>query len=142
MMHKTVDITLGTLLVILKYAIILFGAMIIFRRASKRNNVMNNIPSDLPFNQTPNGGNISRRDYLAGQAMLVVLSETQETVPASFWDLIKSLLHGIGFTFLQVRYKTIEGVYEQGAKKAVEYADMVLKELDREKTYDKEQSTD
>ena len=70
---------------------------------------------------------ITRRDYFAGQAMLAVMQETQEVVPASFFDWVKHLLFNhAGATFLTVRYKEIEGIYEEAAKRAHKYADAMM----------------
>lgn len=70
---------------------------------------------------------LSKRDYFAGQAMLAVVQETQETVPASFWDLVKANLRDYGFMFLIVKYRTVENVYEDAADKAFLYADAMVK---------------
>lgn len=79
--------------------------------------------------------NVSKRDYFASQAMLAVITETQEMRVASFWDWIKHLLVTyLQLTFLSVKYKQVEGSYEKAAKRAFEYADAMLKESERTDT--------
>lgn len=78
---------------------------------------------------------IELRDYFASQAMMVVMSETQEVKVASFWDWIKFLLQmHLGFAFLEVKYKQIEGVYDVSAEKCYQYADALI--IEKEKTND------
>lgn len=70
---------------------------------------------------------LSLRDYFASQAMLAIMQETQEMRIASFWDWCKQLASVyLNFTFLVVRYVKVENVYEDAAKRAYEYADMML----------------
>ena len=72
---------------------------------------------------------IELRDYLAGQAMLVVMQETQEVVPASFFDWIKQLAFiYLNATFLKVKYREIHNVYSEAAKRAYKYADAMISE--------------
>lgn len=71
--------------------------------------------------------NIELRDFLASQAMMAVMLETQEVVPASPYDFLKQVLSNrLGMTFLVVRYKNIRGVYESAAIKAYQYADAMM----------------
>ena len=72
--------------------------------------------------------NISLRDYFASQAMNVVMQETQEMRINSIWDWIKQILTTyLHFTFLTVKFVKVEGVYEEAAERAYEYADALLK---------------
>lgn len=72
------------------------------------------------------------RNYFAGQAMSAVMNETQEMKIASFGDWIKSLLVlYLHFTFLTVKYKKVDNVYEDAAKRAFEYADAMMAEKER-----------
>lgn len=72
------------------------------------------------------------RDYFAAKALAASVSETQETVPASFWDWVKGILREmLNMTFLEVRYKSIEGAYEQAAKRSYKYADAFITEKAR-----------
>jgi len=74
---------------------------------------------------------LTKREYFTSMAMAIVMAETQEMKTASFWDWIKHLLlTNLGFSFLHVRYKVVDNVYVDAAKRAVEYADEVLKTLD------------
>lgn len=69
------------------------------------------------------------RDYFAGQAMMAVMQETQEVVPASFWDWIKQLAYKyLEAKFLKIKYKEIEGVYHEAASRAYKYADAMMNE--------------
>lgn len=70
-------------------------------------------------------------DYYARGAMVTVLNETQETVPASLWDWLKHIGHNYGLSFLKVKYRHIDGVYEQAAEKAFEYAALMVKEREK-----------
>ena len=70
----------------------------------------------------------NKLDFFASQAMIAVMQETQETVPASTWDFIKFHLRQFGLTFLVVQYKDIDGVYAGAAKRAYLYADAMAKE--------------
>jgi hypothetical protein len=70
---------------------------------------------------------VSLRDFFASQAMSVVMQETQEMKTASFKEWIKHLLVVyLNFSFLEIKYVQIEGVYEDAAKRAYEYADALL----------------
>jgi hypothetical protein len=72
---------------------------------------------------------IELRDYLAGQAMLAVMQETQEVVPASFFDWLKQLAYNyLHATFLKVKYREIDNVYYEAAKRAYKYADAMISE--------------
>lgn len=69
------------------------------------------------------------RDYFAAKAMVVISSETQEAKVASFWDWIKWLLVVfLHMSFLHVKYKSVDGMKEEIAKKSYELADAMLKE--------------
>lgn len=76
--------------------------------------------------------NADLRDYFASQAMLSAVSETQEVVPASFWDWCKQLLQQLAnMTFLTVKYKDIPDVYEGAARRCFEYADAMINERNK-----------
>ena len=66
------------------------------------------------------------RDYFAAKALPAVMMETQETVPASFWDWIKHELHGHGLSFLYVNYRIVDGAHKQAAQRAYALADAML----------------
>ena len=73
--------------------------------------------------------NVSVRDFYASQAMLAVMGETQEMRIATFWDWVKHLLIiYLHFTFLTVKYKKVDDVYEDAAKRCFEYADAMMAE--------------
>ena len=68
-------------------------------------------------------------DFYAAKAMILVSAETQETIPASFWDYVKSILFSVCYmTFLEVRYKPVTGAKERIAKEAYLYAQAMLNE--------------
>ena len=68
-------------------------------------------------------------DYFAAKAMLVVTSEMQETVPASFWDWIKMLLVTfLHLRFLEVNFKKVNGIDELIAKNSYELAASMISE--------------
>ena len=70
---------------------------------------------------------ISLRDYFASQAMLAVVQETQEMIPASFWDWFKLICRDLfHMTFLEVHYREVTDVYENAAKRAYKYADAMI----------------
>ena len=70
-------------------------------------------------------------DYYAANAMIAVMGETQEMRIASFWDWIKYLLQTyFHFTFLSVKYVSVDNAYEDAAKRCFEYADAMLKVRD------------
>ena len=72
---------------------------------------------------------MSLRDYLAAKAMLPVMGETQEMRVATFWDWIKDLFRKyLGFSFLTVKYKKVDNVYDEASKRCFDYADAMLKE--------------
>lgn len=77
-----------------------------------------------------------RFDYFAGQAMLAVMQETQETVVATPIDMVKALLrnHGFGlFDFLHVEYRVVDGIYADAAERACLFADAMMQASARHK---------
>lgn len=73
--------------------------------------------------------NVSMRDFYASQAMLAVMGETQEMRIATFWYWVKHLLVlYLHFSFLTVKYKKVDNVYEDAAKRCFEYADAMINE--------------
>lgn len=77
--------------------------------------------------ENKDGSAIRTRDYFAAKAMLAVMQETQEMRTASFWDWIKHILYTAGCTFLVVKFKEVDEVYEEAARRAYKYADAMLK---------------
>lgn len=74
------------------------------------------------------------RAFFAAHAMLAVVSETQETRVATFWDWVKSLLvNYLDFSFLHVERIEIENVYTYSAERAFKYADAMLNEMNKDK---------
>lgn len=72
---------------------------------------------------------ITLRNYFASRAMDIVLAETQETITASTWDWVKSLLVlYLHMDFLHVKRINVENVYKEAAVKAFEYADEMIKQ--------------
>lgn len=73
--------------------------------------------------------NVSVRDFYASQAMVAVMGETQEMRIATFWDWVKHLLIiYLNFTFLTVKYETVDNVYEDAAKRCFDYAEAMINE--------------
>jgi hypothetical protein len=76
--------------------------------------------------------NISLRDYFAAEATEVILRETQEIRVASFKDWIKHILFTrFKLTFLKVKYVKVDGLYEECAKLAYDYADALIAARDK-----------
>lgn len=86
----------------------------------------------LDLNQDKSGLiGLTKREYFTAKAMLAVMQETQEMKVKSFWDWIKFLLVTyLHFNFLTVRFVKVKDVYEDASKRAVEYADAILKQLE------------
>lgn len=67
------------------------------------------------------------RDYFAARAMDIVLSETVDMVPASYWDWVKSVLHEYaGLTWISYEMIKVPNVYEHASVRCYEYADAML----------------
>ncbi len=86
------------------------------------------ISPDGTFWEAGNNG-MTLRDWFASQAMVAVMNEAQEMVPATFWDWVKSLLIGYaGLTFLHVQHRVVDGVYADAASRAYGFSDAMLEE--------------
>jgi hypothetical protein len=72
---------------------------------------------------------ITELDYFAARSMEVVMMETQEVVVDGFWNWVKQLMQiYLHFSFLEVKYRNIEGTYEKAAKKCYDYAQAMVNE--------------
>lgn len=76
-------------------------------------------------------------DYFAAKAMGIVSAETQEQVPATFWDTIKIILINLcHMHFLTVNYKEVEGARERIARQSYLLASSMLTERQKHINHD------
>lgn len=74
---------------------------------------------------------MTRMELFTAHAMLCAITESQETVPDGFWNWIKEILRNYAhLSFLVVRYRQVENAHQEAAKRAVDYAEAICKELD------------
>jgi len=75
---------------------------------------------------------LTKREYFAGLAMQSAQSETTDVVPANFYNWCKMLLvEFLHLTFLEIKYKDVKGAKEATCKRAINYADELLKQLEQ-----------
>lgn len=139
-MTKIIELNLtGTQMITLTFALIAVVSYFIQKarnkaKEKKKQNTDIGMTVYVPlFKENLNGGGkmseMDLRDYFAARALLASVSETQEVIPASFWDWVKSILRALLYmTFLEVKYKTIEDAYKQSAERSYRYADAFIAE--------------
>jgi hypothetical protein len=76
---------------------------------------------------------LTKREYFAAMAMHGCVSEIQESVPDGIFNVIKLFLRNYGLSFIKVKYRAIDGAYDDAARRCVIYSYSLIDALNKTK---------